>query len=125
MATKRKIKYQLHKVRVTTQNTDVVISVDTDKLYKIVKQIWIYSDTNVAANKNLVVTNPIKVNAVEVYPENFDTNLLFPKEDNIMLGTLDVNEKAEGSRVEGKIQYQAAVVNPAFDVKIILVLSDE
>lgn len=125
MAYKRKIKYQIAKVTVTTKDADVPISIDTDKLYKIVKQIWIYSDTNVAANKNLVVTNPIKVNAVEVYPELFDTNLLFPKEDNIMLGTTEVNEKAEGSRIEGKIQYQAAVVVTPFDVKIVLVLSDE
>jgi hypothetical protein len=122
------MKYQLHKVTVPIQAggvyTDVAISVDTDKLYKTVKQMWIYSDTNVASNKNLVVTGPIKVNSVEVYPENFDTNLLFPKEDNIMLGTLDVNEPAGGSRVEGKIQYQANIA-AAFDVKIVLVLSDE
>jgi hypothetical protein len=119
----KNIKYQVIKLTIPAQNTEVKIDAETDKQYATVKEMVMYCGTEFSRSRNLVVTSPIKFNSKEIFPEKFDTFLLFPCEDNKQYNFTEINEPAAGSKIEGRLKDVNPGVFP-YEVTIVLTLSN-
>ncbi|MPM07442.1 hypothetical protein SDC9_53748 [bioreactor metagenome] len=91
-------RFQVIKQLIAAKGTEYSISVETDKNYKRVTGICMYSDPVYSNNVNVLFTSPLKIDNREIFPENFDSALLFPVEDNKVFTKID--EKADGSKIE-------------------------
>lgn len=112
--------YQKKTINIAAVNQEVVIDFDTLREWERVVEVIIYGDTNYVNNRNCQFTQPFKINNTEFYPVDFDSYLLFPRKENERYRM--VNEEANGSKVEGKIQDPSATGFEAYDLSIILVL---
>jgi hypothetical protein len=59
-----------------------------------------------------VITSALKIDNDELFPEDFDTALLFPIDDNKMFN--DINVRADGSKLEVTVKDIAAVPTPYY-----------
>ncbi len=96
------IKYQLLKIKVAENGSSIKFSADTDKKYKSVQGI--FASLPDTGNALFGSTLELKIADKEIFPEGFEVKMLScgnsvsPNDrfyDNI-------NEEAEGSRIEGR-----------------------
>ncbi len=116
------IKYQRIAIRFTAQNTPVLIDAETDKLFAKAKEVAVIAGTSFNTNRNLVFTKPFRVNGNDIYPDGFDTFLLFPRVEH--KDYMKIDEKAAGSKVEGEIVDKNAGAYP-YTATIIVTLVNE
>jgi hypothetical protein len=114
-------KFQIIKVNIpATANPEVSINSEVDRLFSKIKRIAFYTDADRDANKNLTMVNGLKIGGKEIYPDNFDTGLLFPRNDNSIFTEQVINDCA-GETVETKLKY-TGTPSAALTGKLILFL---
>lgn len=120
---KRKKRTQIIKQLISAANTEYDISVETDKQYKRVKKIYAYGDPNYTQNNNLVFASPLKINNVDILPENFDATLLYPINHNDDF--TQINEEAGGSRLEVSVKDENTVSTPYYFTIVLILENDD
>ncbi len=116
-------KYQLIKKTMSAGvNPTIDIDTETDKRYKHINEIAIYTDTAYASSVNLDVASAIQINGEEIIPFNFDTALLFPKLEYARFRRFK-KIPASGNRISGRLQY-VGTLGADIEVKILLSLTD-
>lgn len=96
---------QIIKVNIpATANPEVALSTTVDRLYNKTRRIVFYTDPDRDANRNLEMINGLKIGGKEIYPDDFDTSLLFPRVDNSVF-TDHVIPDCGGHTLEAKFRY--------------------
>ena len=117
----QKVKYQIIKVGVgPLSRNQGAFSVNTDKVFKYITGIFVYCGDSYSTNLNLSMNKPMRIGGVEIFPEEFDTHLLFPRVENESF-TRSVKTEAAGSRIEGSFD----LLSTEETATILLILENE
>ena len=117
--------YQKITVLISEQNRSVAFSTNTDRNYKYVKKVVVYTSPTLNDAKSTVKTSKdFKIDGKLLYPVDFDLYMLHPQ---ILATEKDFKYqqvKAEGSTIEGEFIDTAQVPQPYY-VTIVLCLDNE
>jgi hypothetical protein len=87
--------FQIIEVSPIMGSTDVLAT--TDIRYKRVTGVYMYTDGNLTDNVSFEISKPLNIANEEVYPMNFPTGLLFPREDYKPF--TEIEAEANGSEI--------------------------
>ena len=118
------MQYQKITVLIKDQNVPTSFSTNTDRNFKYVKKVVMYTSPTLNDNKSTIkMSKDFKIDGKLVYPVDFDLYMLHPQilatEKDFKYQTL----KAEGSTIEGEIIDTAQVPQPYY-VTILLCLDN-
>ena len=117
--------YQKITVQIKDQNVASPFSTNTDRNYKYVKKISVYTSPSLSDNRGtLKMSKDFKIGGELMYPSEFD---LFPLHPALVATERDYKykyAKAEGSTIEGEIMDTGVVLQPYY-VTILLCLDNE
>ncbi len=103
---------QIIKVNIpASANPEVTVSSIIDRLFNKVRRIAFYTHPNRDENQNLEMINGLKVSGKEVFPDGFDTALLFPRVDNAIF-TDQVIPDCANDLVEVRFRYNGTPSAP-------------
>lgn len=121
LSNSRKKRYQKAKVAYDSLGADkVTIKMEIDKQYKYVTQIFCFTTPVYGSNVNTTLATPLKINHIDIYPEDFDTGLLFPADSNAVF--TKIKEEAAGSMLE--VQFNTPSTGSGY-INVVLVLENE
>ena len=97
---KKDKRFQIIKTLINS-TSEITISAETDKSYSKVTKISMYSNPIETSNVNLEMTQPLFINNKQVFPNEFDTALLFPKKNNDEFR--EIEAETNGSLLEVRV----------------------
>ncbi|MDD3686729.1 MAG: hypothetical protein PHE56_08175 [Bacteroidales bacterium] len=104
-----------------TEGDPISITVDKqiDKRFKKVVGVQMYTSTVLANNINLNFEKDFKIDSEEVYPENFDSAMLFPVKQNEEFTKLSEPIELNNYKLEGKFSsIDVAPANCVFKIML-------
>jgi len=119
------IKYQLLKIKVLESGANIKFSADTDKKYK--RLTGIFASLPDTGNALFETTLELKVADVEIFPEEFEIKMLSCGQNvspNDRFYT-QLDEEAEGSRIEGRYIDGGNAAAYPYTVKLYLLLKNK
>lgn len=107
--------YQRITVLITAQNKPVAFSTNTDRTYKYVKKITVYTSPALSENRSTTkLTKDFKIDGKIMFPSDFD---LYPLHPMALATEKDYKNKfvkAEGSTIEGEVMDTGVVAVPYY-----------
>lgn len=121
---RKRIRYQVIKTLISDIDTPYTIDVELDKQYERAKRISMFTDPAYANNRNLEFIAPLNINNVELFPEKFDSALLFPLNHNEHFTEIDEEAKASRLRVQVIDKNTAMPAEGAYYLTIVVQLEN-
>ncbi|MDR2011409.1 MAG: hypothetical protein LBQ22_13095 [Bacteroidales bacterium] len=116
-----KTKYEVYQFQVTGATTNIEIDRNIDKRYTKVTDIFIYTSSVVENNKNLEFSKDLRIDDKIVYPQNFDSFMLYPMMQNQEFTKLREPISINSSKIEGELKL-GEKVDKDCSLKIVLKL---
>jgi len=115
----KKQRFQIIKTQITSTSAHN-ISVELDRSYSKVAEIYCFADPIYANNTNLNFSSDLKINNVMQFSTDFPSALLFPIKDNDTF-TKSIEADANGSILEVSVTDSAYTTNYYFYIIVKLI----
>ncbi len=116
-------KFQIIQKAVSGPGVTISFDEDIEKGYDTLEEIAVFSDAALASNENLNISQELKVDDIELYPENFPTQLLHPEYCNGAYRKLPIAMPITKHKLRGKMTDLNTSVSP-YTITLMLTISN-